>query len=103
MNKKGQFRLIIGLFIAVIIIVFFVALLPLINSAIDIATSSQSGLNCVSSADYGVYNTTVGEKSTIGCLGLKLYIPLIVLVVLAAIVGYILYGDQRQGQMPTYQ
>ena len=102
MNNKGQFRLLIGLFIALIIVVAFVALLPLFSSAVDIATSSSSGLNCEGAADYGVYNLTAGEKSTIGCLGLKLYIPLIVLVVLVAIVGYILYGDQRAPQ-PMYQ
>lgn len=100
MNNKGQFRLIIGLFIAVIIIVCFVALLPLINSAVDIATSQSSGLNCAGAVDY---NSTQGEKSTIGCLGLKLYIPLIVLVVLVAIVGYILYGDRGQQGIPMYQ
>jgi len=105
MNKKGQagFRLIMGLFVAVIIIVLFVALMPIINSSIDIAISSSSGLNCIGAADYGVYNTTAGEKSSIGCLGLRLFVPMIILVVLIAVVGFILYGDQRQQQLPLYQ
>jgi hypothetical protein len=100
MNNKGQFRLIIGLFIAVIAIVAFIALLPLFTAAIDIGTSYSAGLNCIGSSDY---NITVGEKSSIACAGMKLYLPLIVLVVLVAIIGFILYGDRNQQQVPMYQ
>lgn len=103
MNKKGQgLRILIALFIGITILAVFVALLPLIASLVDIGTSSQNGLNCAGSADYGVYNLTAGEKSAVGCLGLKLYIPLFVLIVLIGVIGYILYGDNRQQAVTTY-
>ena len=99
MNKKGQFRLLIGLFVAVMIVVAFIALLPLFSTAVDMGMSSASGLNCASASDY---NATKGESSSIGCLGLRMYIPLIVLVVLIAIISYILYGDNRPQQQQMY-
>ena len=100
MNNKGQFRLLIGLFIAVIIVVAFVALLPLFSAAVDIGQSSASGLNCIGAADY---NATLGQKSAIACMGMGLYLPVIVLVVLIAVIGYILYGDQRPQSPVGYQ
>ena len=109
MNKKGNImQLPMNLLVLFIVVTFFVALLPGLVSILDMAQQSTS-LNCAGYKENGnpsdslSYNSTIGEKSTIGCLAIKLYIPYIALGVLLGAVALIFYG--RSGgdqQMSAY-
>lgn len=47
------------------------------------------------------YNATLSSRtSTIGCMAFKLYIPYVVLGVLIAGIGYIMYGKGQQQNSP---
>ena len=108
-NKKGNLmQLVPNLLILFIVITTLVALLPAFVEILDNAQNSQS-LNCVGYTYEGdathelSYNATIGSKSTIGCLAVKLYLPYIILGILIAGVAYILYGrSMGGGQEPTY-
>jgi len=104
-NKKGQMGmdLMVGLLMAFIIVSLLIALVPAFVDMIGIGMNSE-GLNCKGYTDTTnpslSYNATIGEQSTIGCLGMKLYIPYLVLGILLAVVGRILYSRSSQ---PIYQ
>ena len=94
MDRKGQgFGIMVQLMILFMVVTFLIALIPGFSSLIDSGLSYSSGLNCVGAADY---NSTLGERSTIGCLGLKLYIPYIVLGILVVLIARLFY--QRAAQ-----
>lgn len=102
-NKKGGLMdLPVNLLLLFIVVVFLVALIPGLVEVIDTAQMSNS-LNCVGFKYLGdvnnslSYNATIGTKSSIGCLAIKLYIPYIVLGVLIAGVMLVLYGRQAGG------
>jgi len=107
MNKKGQasglMDLPINLLMLFIAVTFLVALIPAFVELQDMAQQSTS-LNCVGYSYYGnanhtlSYNSTIGTKSSIGCMAIKLYIPYIVLGVLIAGVAIIFYGRNQQPQ-----
>lgn len=105
-DKKGQMlmKVFIGLFVGFMIIAMLIALLPAFTSLIDIGLGTD-GLNCPGYIDAdnsdgnSSYNSTLGTKSSIGCLGLKLYIPYLVLGILIAVVMMILYD---RGTQPQY-
>ena len=109
-GKRGQMGmdLMVGLLMAFIIISLLIALVPAFVEMIGFGMNSD-GLNCkgTDADNSGVigdnpldYNATIKEKSTIGCLGMKLYIPYLVLGILLAVVGRILYSRSSQ---PIYQ
>jgi hypothetical protein len=78
-----------------------IALIPGFVELIDYAKSSQ-GLNCRGYLDFYddggnfTYNSTVGQKSSVACLGMNLYLPYLVLAVLIGLVVKILYDRQTQ-------
>jgi len=100
MNNKGQFGIIVQLLILFLAVTFLIALIPGFSGLIDSGLSYQSGLNCAGAIDY---NSTLGERSTIGCLGLKLYIPYIVLGVLVVLVARLFMGRTPQPFEGGYQ
>jgi len=103
MNKKGNglMDLPINLLMLFIAVTFLVALIPAFVEMQDMAQQSTS-LNCVgytNTEDATLsYNATIGTKSSIGCMAIKLYIPYIVLGVLIAGVAIIFYGRSQQPQ-----
>ena len=97
----------INLLMLFITITFLVALIPGFVEMQDMAQQSDN-LNC---KDYKYngdatnalsWNSTIGTKSSIGCMAIKLYIPYIVLGVLIAGVAMIFYG-RTMGQDPQTQ
>lgn len=106
MNNKGQMDLVVGLLIAFIVITTLMALIPGFTSVLEIGQQSD-GLNCKGFVHNGdandplSYNATLGTKSTVGCLALNLTLPYIILGVLVAVLGLILYNRNRQ-QQPVY-
>jgi hypothetical protein len=107
-NKGNLMSLPINLLMLFITITFLVALIPGFVEMQDLAQQSDN-LNCVGYKYNGdannaySYNATIGTKSSIGCMAIKLYIPYIVLGVLIAGVALIFYGramggDQQQTQ-----
>lgn len=109
MNKKGDLMsLPVNLLMLFIVITFLVALVPGLVEIIDNAQQSDS-LNCVGFKYDGdannvlSYNATIGTKSSIGCMAIKLYIPYIVLGVLVAGVALIFYGRTFGQQQPQQQ
>ena len=93
----------INLLMLFIAVTFLVALIPAFVEMQDMAQQSTS-LNCVGYIYNGdatnvlSYNATIGTKSSIGCMAIKLYIPYIVLGVLIAGVAIIFYGRNQQPQ-----
>ena len=108
MNKKGSGLMdlpvnLLSLFIA---ITFLIALIPAFVEMQDMAQQSDS-MNCKGFVYQGratdplSYNSTIGTKSSIGCMAIKLYLPYIVLGVLIAGVAIIFYGrSQSQSGYP---
>ena len=103
MNSKGSLmQMPINLLMLFISITFLVALIPAFVEMQDMAQQSTS-MNCVGYTYNGnaahslAYNATIGTKSSIGCLAIKLYLPYIVLGVLIAGVAMIFYGRQMGG------
>lgn len=109
MNKRGSglMDLPMNLLMLFMAITFLVALIPAFAEMQDMAQQSTS-LNCVGYTYNGQaghqlsYNATIGTKSSIGCMAIKLYIPYIVLGVLIAGVAILFYGRQQGGQQPAY-
>lgn len=104
MNSKGNLLdLPVNLLMLFIAITFLVALIPAFAEMQDMAQQSTS-LNCVGYKYNGdatnalSYNATIGTRSTIGCMAIKLYIPYIVLGVLVAGVAILFYGNRNQNQ-----
>lgn len=81
-------------------VTFLIALIPGFVEMQDMAQSSSS-MNCAGYTDADTpansYNATIGTKSSIGCMAIKLYLPYIVLGVLIAGVAMIFYGRQTGG------
>jgi hypothetical protein len=102
MNKSGQMNMMIGLLFGFIIVTTLIALIPGFTEMLDIGTG-EDGLMCHG----GLYNngstipSTATQKSAIGCLAFKLYIPYLVLAVLIGVVSKILYD--RGSQQAPYQ
>jgi hypothetical protein len=102
-NKKGSLmQLPVNLLMLFITITFLIALIPGFVEMQDMAQQSDQ-MNCkgfVYNGDPGnalSYNSTIGTKSSIGCMAMKLYLPYIVLGVLIAGVAVIFYGRQTGG------
>jgi len=100
MNKKGGLMdLPVNLLVMFIVITFMIVLIPGLVEILNTAQRSDS-LNCAGFIDWDnagnpvnySYNSTIGTKSSIGCLAIKLYIPYIVLGVLISVVAMIFYG-----------
>lgn len=101
-DKRGQLmQLPINLLILFIAITFLIALIPGFVEMQDMAQQSDN-LNCKGYYYEGntthplSYNSTIGTKSSIGCMAIKLYLPYIVLGVLIAGVSIIFYGRAQQ-------
>lgn len=98
MNNKGSLMdMPVNLMMLFISITFLIALIPGFVEMQDMAQQSDN-LNCVGYKYSGdathtlSYNSTIGTKSSIGCMAIKLYLPYIVLGVLVAGVAFIFYG-----------
>ena len=105
MNKKGSLMdLPVNLLMLFMAVTFLVALIPAFAEMQDVAQQSDS-LNCVGYTDTLnptlSYNATIGTKSSIGCMAIKLYIPYIVLGVLIAGVAILFYGRQQNPQQQS--
>jgi hypothetical protein len=104
-NKGGFINLIVGIIMGFMVVTMLVTLLPGFTEMIDTAQGSNY-LNCVGYTDNlndggnYTYNATVGSKSTIACLGMKLFLPYIVLGVLIALIIKILYDRTATSQNP---
>jgi len=105
-SKKGFINLIVGIVMGFMVVTMLVTLLPGFSEMIDTAQGSNY-LNCVGYVDnlndggnYS-YNATIGTKSTIACLGMKLFLPYIVLGVLIALIIKILYDRSIGSPPPT--
>jgi len=104
MNNKGSLMsLPINLLMLFITVTFLIALIPGFVEMQDMAQQSDS-MNCkgyVDTLDSSLsYNATIGTKSSIACLAIKLYLPYIVLGVLIAGVAIIFYGRSMAGDAP---
>lgn len=106
-NKRGDMgHLMVALIMGFMAVAMLVSLIPGFVEILDVAQNSE-GLNCKGYTYNGdasnvlSYNATIGTKSTIGCLGIKLYLPYLVLAVLLGVVMYILYDKSSQSQ-PYY-
>lgn len=101
-KKASIMSLPINLLMLFIVITFLVALIPGFVEMQDMAQQSDN-LNCKGYEYNGdplstySYNSTIGTKSSIGCMAIKLYIPYIVLGVLIAGVAMIFYGKSMGG------
>ena len=102
-SKKGQslMNMPINLLVLFITVTFLIALIPGFVEMQDMAQQSDN-LNCKGYTDTLdatlSYNATIGSKSSIGCMAIKLYLPYIILGVLIAGVALIFYG--RSGGTP---
>lgn len=106
MNNRGFVSLMVGILFAFLAVTMLITLLPGFVDMVDYGKRSDV-LNCQGFTDYNLadgnqsYNSTIGTKSSIGCLALTLYIPYLVLGVLIAIVGKIFY-DRTFAQASPY-
>jgi len=108
-SKKGSglMDLPVNLLILFISVTFLIALIPGFAEMQDMAQQSDN-LNCKGFSYNGEptnplsYNATIGSKSSIGCMAIKLYLPYIILGVLIAGVALIFYG-RSQGGMQQMQ
>jgi len=103
-NKKGSLMsLPMNLLMLFISVTFLIALIPGFVEMQDMAQQSDN-LNCKGYTDVTdaalSYNATIGTKSSIGCMAIKLYLPYIVLGVLIAGVAIIFYGGGTQQSPP---
>jgi len=95
-NKRGQLNILVGLLIGFMVVTILITLIPGFVEMIDMAQNSEA-LNCVGFVYNGdenntlSYNATIGTKSTMGCLAMKLYLPYLILAVLIGVVMKILY------------
>lgn len=100
-QMSGFMNLIVGLMFAYMVVAVLTALIPAFKAQVISATSYATGLNCIGSADYNATAAAqTGGTSATGCLALGLFIPFIVLCVLMAIIGKILYD--RGAPTPGY-
>ena len=97
-DRRGNLMsLPINLLVLFISVTFLVALIPAFVEILNNAQQSDN-LNCVGYKVDGdasnalSYNSTIGTRSSVGCMAIKLYIPYIVLGVLIAGVAMIFYG-----------
>ena len=91
MNRKGQ-AIMINLLMLVFTIMIMVAVIPMLNSILNIAQQSD-GLNCAGYNDTSdpslSYNSSLGTN-TIACVAVDLYLPYIVLAILIGSVASLL-------------
>ena len=111
-NIKGQ-MLVFNLMLLMIVIVVFMALIPVFQETIAQARGSD-GLNCVSTKSIcndgdsePCYNTSIDVQTT-SCLILDIYLPYIIIAVLLLGVGALmgqrggLFGGMQQQQPAQY-
>ncbi len=112
-NNRGQ-MIVFNLLMLVILIITFMALIPVFQETISNARGSD-GLNCVSTtslcndgAAEPCYNASM-DKQTTSCLVLDIYLPYIIIVVLIMGVGALVGqragmfgGQQAQPAYPGY-
>jgi len=109
MNKRASmFSLLLGLIMGVIVVMVLIQLVPALVEILDYAQSSQS-LNCAGYVDTNLndggnysYNSSIGQKSSMACMGIKLYLPLLILVVLIAVITKIIYDKVEQSSYSPY-
>lgn len=95
----------VGLLLGFMVVTMLITLLPAFVEMIDFS-KGNTALNCRGYIDAGgdsenlTYNASIGQKSSIACLAMSLYIPYIVLAILIGLVVKILY--ERQGQQQPY-
>lgn len=104
MNRKGQMIMIQLLFLLMTIAVL-VAIIPAINSLLNIAQQSD-GLNCQGYSYNGDANNTLSynaslASNTLACLSIRLYLPYVILVVLIGGVSKLL-ADRIGAPQPVY-
>lgn len=84
-----------------------VLLIAFIGPISDQLSSAQDvdNLNCEGYTDWDAtatsnksYNASVGEKSSLACTAIDLYLPYIIIVVLIGSVTRLLYGGAQQQQ-----
>jgi len=97
MNKKGSMMgLLLGLIMGVVVVMILIMFIPSLTEMLDTAQNSQ-GLNCVGYIDTVMadgnysYNASIGQKSSMACMGIKMYLPLLILIVLIGVITKILY------------
>lgn len=104
-KKADMASIMLSLLFGFMIITTLMALIPGFVDVVDMGQNSE-GLNCRGYNDTLnpslSYNATIGEKSTIGCLAVKLPIPYIILGTLIAVVTGILYGKFAGGGGQAY-
>lgn len=107
MSTKAQMGIMFSIMVAFMAVTLLISLVPGFVDMIDYGLSTN-GLNCRGFVDDDLadgnqsYNSSIGEKSAIGCLAMKLYIPYIILGVLIAVVTAIFYSKSGQGQQQQY-
>ena len=96
MNNRGQ-MIVFNLMILVIVIVMFMALIPVFQETINNARGSD-GLNCVSTLSVCAdgdpepcYNSSI-ETQTTSCLIMDIYLPYIIISVLILGVAGLMAG-----------
>lgn len=112
MNNRGQ-MIVFNLLMLVILIITFMALIPVFQETISNARGSD-GLNCVSTTSIcndgdsePCYNSSMDVQTT-SCLVLDIYLPYIIIVVLILGVGALvgqrsgMFGGAPQQQYPGY-
>lgn len=103
-KRGGLMQMPVNLLLLFITVTFLIALLPGFVEMQDMAQRSDN-MNCKGYVENGnaldslSYNATIGTKSSIGCMAIKLYLPYIVLGVLIAGVALIITGRSQQDQM----
>lgn len=105
MNKKGSMMsLIFSLIVGVMVVMMFTMFIPSLAEMLD-TTQGSNSLNCAGYIDTNPndggnysYNTSIGQKSSMACMGIKMYLPFLVLIVLVAIVTKMLYDKSTDQQ-----
>lgn len=104
LKSKGQIQIMVGILLGFMVVTMMVTLIPGFVEMFDTAQNSEN-LNCKGYSDVTnaqlSYNATIGTKSSIACLAVKLYLPYIILAVLIGLVLKILYERTAQ-QQPSY-
>jgi uncharacterized protein YneF (UPF0154 family) len=106
-NKKGQMGMsfIVGILVAVISLVFFMALQPAISDLFGVAKGSDSA-NCKNYIDpNGIYSYNSSRNTdTLSCTALGFGPGVLILAVILGIIAGIIYGNfGKQKQQPQYQ
>lgn len=106
-NKKGQMvgiSFIVGVLVAVICIVFSMALTPVLSSAFGMARGSDAA-NCPGYTDPAgqhSYNASLGHSDTLTCTVTDFGMGMIVLSIVFGIIAGILTSSFGRKEEPTY-